>query len=219
MYLCHTLLRARRHAAGRRAATTSTSSSPPTRREVVVVVNQDYVTPADFVKAIDDAGLARYAFATLGAGAVADAAAMIDAGQRLVLLAENHAGAAPWYQLAYERLTAGDAVPLRQRGGAARPPAAPARPRNRGPAGAPLFLHQPLGHHRAGAAAQRRREGQRLRPAARPRAKACERIRAPPAEPARGQLLQGGRRLPGRRHAQPRAGSLGRGGADHARVG
>ena len=30
---------------------------------------------------------------------------MIDRGQRLVLLAENHAGAAPWYQLAYERLT------------------------------------------------------------------------------------------------------------------
>ena len=37
---------------------------------------------------------------------------MIDADHRLVLLAENHAGAAPWYQLAYERLTAGDAVPL-----------------------------------------------------------------------------------------------------------
>ena len=30
---------------------------------------------------------------------------MIERGQRLVLLAENHAGAAPWYQLAYERLT------------------------------------------------------------------------------------------------------------------
>ena len=30
---------------------------------------------------------------------------MIDCDQRLVLLAENHAGAAPWYQLAYKRLT------------------------------------------------------------------------------------------------------------------
>ena len=29
---------------------------------------------------------------------------MIDTDRRLVLLAENRAGAAPWYQLAYERL-------------------------------------------------------------------------------------------------------------------
>ena len=29
---------------------------------------------------------------------------MIDRDQRLVVLAENQAGAAPWYQLAYERL-------------------------------------------------------------------------------------------------------------------
>jgi hypothetical protein len=29
---------------------------------------------------------------------------MIDANHRLVMLAENEAGAAPWYQLAYRRL-------------------------------------------------------------------------------------------------------------------
>ena len=72
--------------------------------EVVVVINQDYVTPADFVEAIDDAGLTRYA-ATLGAQPWPTLRSMIESGQRLVLMAENHAGAAPWYQLAYERLT------------------------------------------------------------------------------------------------------------------
>jgi hypothetical protein len=73
--------------------------------EVVVVVNQDYVTPADFVKAVGDAGLARYAFTPPADGDWPTLREMIEADQRLVLLAENHAGAAPWYQLAYKRLT------------------------------------------------------------------------------------------------------------------
>ena len=30
---------------------------------------------------------------------------MIDSDKRVVFLAENHAGAAPWYQLAYKRIT------------------------------------------------------------------------------------------------------------------
>jgi hypothetical protein len=70
--------------------------------EVLVVINQDYVTPKDFVGAVDDAGLGPYTFAgsmdtTLGA--------MIDAGTRLVFLAEHHAATAPWYRLAYDKLT------------------------------------------------------------------------------------------------------------------
>jgi hypothetical protein len=108
--------------------------------EVLVVVNQDYVTPADFVKAATDAGLADLAYK----GPTDDwptLREMIDSGQRVVFLAENHAGAAPWYRLAYDsitqetpfgfsrvpELTAHDALP------------ASCRP-NRGPDGAPLFL-------------------------------------------------------------------------------
>ena len=78
--------------------------------EVVVVINQDSVTPADFVKAIGDAGLTRYAFTPPAGGRGRRCGQMIESGRRLVLLAENQAGAAPWYQLAYERLTRGDAA-------------------------------------------------------------------------------------------------------------
>ncbi len=107
--------------------------------EVVVIVNQDAITPEDFVAAIREAGLEPYAatlrepLPTLGA--------MVADGRRLVLLAENEAGAAPWYQLAYERLL--QETPFMFDGPAALTDpagrAATCRP-NRGPAGAPLFL-------------------------------------------------------------------------------
>ena len=66
---------------------------------------------------------------------------MIDSDHRLVLLAENHAGAAPWYQLAYKRLTQETPFTFPQ-GLAADCSAAPGRgcAANRGPASAPLFL-------------------------------------------------------------------------------
>ena len=70
----------------------------------MVVVNQDYVTPADFVKAVGDAGLARYAFTPPAGSSWPTLRTMIDDDRRLLILAENHAGAAPWYQLAYQRL-------------------------------------------------------------------------------------------------------------------
>ena len=73
--------------------------------EVMVVINQDYVTPEDFVKAIGDAGLTQYVFKDLDKPTWPTLRQMIETNQRLVLLAENHAGAAPWYQLAYKRLT------------------------------------------------------------------------------------------------------------------
>ncbi len=60
-----------------------------------------------------------------------------------MLLAENEAGAAPWYQLAYERAAPGDAVLVRQGPAAAHRPGRPRRATcrpNRGPASAPLFL-------------------------------------------------------------------------------
>ncbi len=71
--------------------------------EIVVMVNQDYVTPPDFVKAVRDAGLERMAFAPPASGPWPTLRELIDADTRLVMLAENEAGAAPWYQLAYDR--------------------------------------------------------------------------------------------------------------------
>ena len=71
--------------------------------EIVVMVNQDYVTPPDFVKAVRDAGLERMAFAPPASGPWPTLRELIDADTRLVVLAENEAGAAPWYQLAYDR--------------------------------------------------------------------------------------------------------------------
>jgi hypothetical protein len=108
--------------------------------DILVVINQDYVTPADFVKAVDAADLGGLAyrgpfddFPTLRE--------MIDSGQRVVFLAENHAGAAPWYQLAYGRIT------METPFGFSRPDqlTAPANlatscRQNRGPAEAPVFL-------------------------------------------------------------------------------
>ena len=61
MYMCHRLLRA--------GATPLADGLEDIHQflvthpaEVVVVINQDYVTPADFVEAVGDAGLTRYAF-------------------------------------------------------------------------------------------------------------------------------------------------------------
>jgi hypothetical protein len=66
---------------------------------------------------------------------------MIDADQRVIFLAENHAGAAPWYRPVYQRITEETPytfpkVSMLTRGGSL---AASCRP-NRGPDRAPLFL-------------------------------------------------------------------------------
>lgn len=109
--------------------------------DVLVVINQDYVTPSDFVAAIDDAGLTAYAFEPPSRSPWPTLGEMIAQDRRLVVLAENRAGAAPWYQLVYQRLTQEtpftftSAAQLQ----ASETLAASCRP-NRGPAGAPLFL-------------------------------------------------------------------------------
>ena len=110
--------------------------------EIVVVVNQDYVTPQDWVGAIRDAGLEPYAFTPPPPGAPwPTLRRMVDSGRRLVMLAENEGGAAPWYQPAYDALLQETPFSF--------PRAAPlldmanldatCEP-NRGPADAPLFL-------------------------------------------------------------------------------
>ena len=108
---------------------------------VMVIVNQDYVTPVDFVKAIGDAGLTQYVFKDFNEKPWPTLREMIDSNQRLVLLAENHAGAAPWYRLAYKDLTEETPYTFRNVSLLTSPGklAASCRP-NRGHEGAPLFL-------------------------------------------------------------------------------
>jgi hypothetical protein len=109
--------------------------------EVLVVINQDYVTPADFVKAANDADLGGLVYG----GPITDTEPtlrqMIDSDRRLVVLAENHAGAAPWYRLAYGSIT--EETPFKFTKVAqltdSEELAATCKP-NRGPERAPLFL-------------------------------------------------------------------------------
>lgn len=109
--------------------------------EVLVVINQDEgVTPQDFTAAVKDADLDDLAYRgptdewpTLRE--------MIESGRRVVFLAENRAGAAPWYRSAFETITQetpfrfGEPRELVRRDLLARS----CRP-NRGPATAPFFL-------------------------------------------------------------------------------
>jgi hypothetical protein len=73
--------------------------------EVLVVINQDYVTPGDFVDAVGAAGLAELVYTPPATGDWATLGELVRDDRRLVFLAENEAGGAPWYQLAYDGLT------------------------------------------------------------------------------------------------------------------
>jgi hypothetical protein len=110
--------------------------------DVVVVVNQDYVTPSDFVGALDDAGLSGYALEPPERGAAwPTLQEMVQQDRRLLVLAENHAGAAPWYQLVYARLTQETPFMFSRRAELTAPASLEATCRmNRGPRDAPLFL-------------------------------------------------------------------------------
>jgi hypothetical protein len=109
--------------------------------EVVVVINQDEgVSPTDIEGAFDKAGLLDLIYRG-PLGPFPTLRAMIDSGQRLVVLAENDAGTVPWYHLAYEHAL--QETPFRFRNATelteASNLASSCRP-NRGPASAPLFL-------------------------------------------------------------------------------
>ena len=110
--------------------------------EVVVVINQDSVTPRDFTSAVQKAGLAPLAYrGPTTPGHWPTLREMIDRNERVVFLAEKHAGAAPWYRPAYQSIT--EETPY----SFSRPRqlvdgselARSCRP-NRGPARAPIFL-------------------------------------------------------------------------------
>jgi hypothetical protein len=140
IYLCHTFceLGATALATGLRDVHDFLVTHPT---DIVVMVNQDYVTPADFVEAVGKAGLASYAFTPPSGDDWPTLREMIEADHRLVLLAENHAGAAPWYQLAYQRLTQETPFTFPSARLLTRKADLPASCKpNRGPPSAPLFL-------------------------------------------------------------------------------
>jgi hypothetical protein len=72
---------------------------------VVVVINQDYVKPEDFVGAVRDADLEELVYKGPVDGDWPTLREMVDRNERLVLMAENHAGGAPWYHSAYDGIT------------------------------------------------------------------------------------------------------------------
>jgi hypothetical protein len=109
--------------------------------EVLVVINQDYVAPEDFVAAVRDADLEELVYRGPTSGPWPTLRQMIDRNQRVVFLAENHAGGAPWYRPAYESITEETPYAFSKVPQLTDPAKLPASCRpNRGPARAPLFL-------------------------------------------------------------------------------
>ncbi len=108
---------------------------------VVVIVNQDEgVTPDDIARAFDQAGLLDLVYRR-PLGPFPTLRAMIDSGQRLVVMAENDAGTIPWYHVAYEHALQETPFRFTATSQLTAPANLPASCRpNRGPASAPLFL-------------------------------------------------------------------------------
>jgi hypothetical protein len=108
---------------------------------VVVVINQDYVKPEDFVGAVREAGLEELVYKGPVGSRWDTLREMVDSNQRLVLMAENHAGGAPWYHPAYARITEETPYSFTRVQQLTDPAELPrsCRP-NRGPEGAPIFL-------------------------------------------------------------------------------
>jgi hypothetical protein len=100
MYLCHTLceIGATRLDSVLRDLHDFLVANPD---EFVVVVNQDYVTPADFTAAVEEADLGGLVYRGPVDGDWPTLRESIDHGWRVLFLAENKAGAAPWYHVAY----------------------------------------------------------------------------------------------------------------------
>jgi hypothetical protein len=108
---------------------------------VLVIVIEDYVLPSAIVDAFERSGLAEKVYRGPPAGPFPTLREMIDRGQQVVVYAENHGGAAPWYTTGYDAalqdtpFTFKRAVLLDT---PARWPVSCAL--KRGPADAPLFL-------------------------------------------------------------------------------
>ncbi len=109
--------------------------------EVVVVINQDEgVSPTDIERAFETAGLLGLVYRG-PLGPFPTLRTMIDSNQRLVVMAENDAGAVPWYHLAYEHALQETPFRFTNAASLSDPGELPGSCRpNRGSASAPLFL-------------------------------------------------------------------------------
>jgi hypothetical protein len=109
--------------------------------EVVIVINQDEgVSPTDIERAFEKAGLLDLVYRG-PLGPFPTLRTMIDSNQRLVVMAENHAGNVPWYHLAYEHALQETPFRFTKAAQLTDPTMLAASCRShRGPASAPLFL-------------------------------------------------------------------------------
>jgi hypothetical protein len=109
--------------------------------DVLIVINQDYVTPEDFVAAVNDAGLEEFVYRGRTTDPWPTLREMIDQNQRVLFLAEKHAGGASWYQPAYEQITEETPYTFPKVTQLTRPSQLPASCKpNRGPPEGPIFL-------------------------------------------------------------------------------
>jgi hypothetical protein len=69
--------------------------------QVFVIVNEDYVSPEDFVAAVKKSGLDDYVYRGEIGPSSPTLGEMISSGHRVVLMAEQEAGVAPWYRDGY----------------------------------------------------------------------------------------------------------------------
>ncbi len=70
--------------------------------EVLLITIEDYVKPADIVEAFEASGLDDQLYDGPLGPEFPTLQELIDSGQRVIVLAENRAGGAPWYRLAYD---------------------------------------------------------------------------------------------------------------------
>jgi hypothetical protein len=110
--------------------------------EVLVVVIEDYVEPSEIEDAVDESGLAGYVHDS-PLDPAPTLQQMIDAGGRVVMMAEHEAGgrAIPWYHPAYKALVQETPFSFKQTDELTDPNLLPASCKpNRGPGSAPNFL-------------------------------------------------------------------------------
>jgi hypothetical protein len=108
---------------------------------VVVVINQDYVKPEDFVAAVRAADLQEVVYKGPVDGRWPTLREMVDSSERLVLMAENHAGGASWYHPAYDGITEETPYSFKKVAQLTNPENLnKSCEQNRGPEGAPVLL-------------------------------------------------------------------------------
>ena len=69
--------------------------------QVLVIVNEDYVSPEDFVAAVNKSGLGDYVYKGEIGSTSPTLGEMISSGHRVVVMAEHEAGVARWYRDGY----------------------------------------------------------------------------------------------------------------------